>query len=134
MAHRLLCPSCSCQLNPRDDLILAACYQGKRGLVLLHPEPGNYRVTVSRGLQFTIGDTVDFFCPACQAPLESKLDKQLVQLDFISGEGDQKGFVAFSRVYGEHSTFVVSADTVSTYGESAPAYLQRGLFIGLRPG
>ena len=134
MAHRLLCPSCSSQLNPRDDLILAAAHRGKRGLVLLHSEPGNYRVVVSQGLEFAGGDVVDFFCPACQAPLTSKLDSKLVQLDFVSAEGSPTGFVAFSRVYGEHSTFVVSKDSVSSYGESAPAYLQRGLFIGLRLG
>ena len=132
MTHRLSCPNCLSQLNPREDLVLTAANRGKRGLVLLHPEPGNYRVALSDGLPLAKGDVVDFSCPVCQASLVSKLDQSLVQLDYASKSGDERGIVVFSRVYGDHATFIVNKQSVAAYGKNAPTYTQRGLFIGLR--
>ena len=132
MPLRLSCPSCATHLNPREDLILAATTRGQKGLVLLHPEPGNYRVSLSHGFPLERGDVVQFFCPLCRADLTSALDANLVQLESTSHEGDEKGIVVFSRVYGDHATFVVTRGTVNAFGEDAKVYERRGLFIGLR--
>jgi hypothetical protein len=132
MPLRLSCPSCGTHLNPREDLVLAAVNRGQKALLLLHPEPGNYRMAISHGFPLEKGDVVELFCPLCQADLKSPLDPTLVQLDSTSREGDEKGFVVFSRVFGDHATFVVTRGSVSSYGENAKAYEKRGLFIGLR--
>ena len=86
-------------------------------LILLSPQPGNYDAIVPEGFPVKPRDPVDFSCPLCGAGLASKRDPALAELAFSAGE--QRGTVAFSRVYGQHSTYFITEEAVKAYGEHA---------------
>ena len=43
MKNLFVCPHCQSVLNPNVKILLVASYGKKRGLVLLSPQPGNYK-------------------------------------------------------------------------------------------
>lgn len=121
MTYHYSCPRCGAELNPREDVVLTGAKAKKRGLVLLSPEPGNYHAYVAKALDLRPGDMLDFSCPLCQASLKSRANKNLVQLSY-KGDGGDEGFVTFSRVYGEHATYMVENGKVQAFGPNAALY------------
>jgi hypothetical protein len=119
--YRYFCPSCHTGLSPQSHVVLGARKGKRRGLVILNPEPGNYEVFASDSLELVYGDIIDFFCPVCQAELRSNADDRLVRVRFRGDDG-QTGAVSFSRIFGEHATYLVTEDRIRTFGESAGTY------------
>jgi hypothetical protein len=63
-----------------------------------------------------IGDEVTFACPICRADLTSPVSEKLVEI--VIKTPDQKTKIArFSRICGEHATFVCDGQIVEDYGE-----------------
>lgn len=131
MKTRFSCPHCGATLNPNVKVVLLAQRSGKRGLVLLDPKPGVYDPIPAEELGLSDGDRVDFACPACHAALVSTVDENLSVLEFRDEEG-RDGRVAFSRICGEHATYVLVDEEVKTYGEHADAR-GGGNFFGVAP-
>jgi uncharacterized protein YbaR (Trm112 family) len=123
MQKYYVCPNCRGHLMVGDYIILSAQnQQSKRGLLLLHPEIGNYSSLKHPSFKYKIGDLIDFFCPMCQHYLQSKFDKNLVHVIMI--DTDKKEYdVYFSRIAGEQSTYQVSGEkTISATGEHSHRY------------
>ncbi|MBU0551929.1 hypothetical protein KJ940_10605 [Myxococcota bacterium] len=120
MSRTYFCPHCKAILNPNIKVVLAVQAHGQRGLILLSAQPGDYEVIVAPAFQLNEGDDVDFFCPVCQASLRCPQDSHLAELGFRSINGE--GRVEFSRVYGEHATYFVTKEEISSFGESADLY------------
>ena len=123
MQKYYVCPDCHGHLMVGDYIILSAKNrQDKRGLLLLHPEIGNYTSIKHPSFKLTAGDPIDFYCPMCQFCLQSKFDKNLVHVVMI--DKDKKEYdVYFSRIAGEKSTYQVADDkTVSATGEHSHRY------------
>jgi hypothetical protein len=116
MKRSYSCPRCQATLNPNVKVILTAVSAGRRGLVLLSPQPGNYNAIMSEELPIQVGDLVEFRCPVCNALLTSGENENLAALRFRFSTGLQ-GTVLFSRRYGEHATYFISDDEVRTYGD-----------------
>ena len=128
MKDRFYCPHCHATLNPNVKIILSAAQGGHHGLILLDPKPGIYESIAADELQLAAGDRVDFQCPICRHGLTSRVDENLAELGLKDREG-REGRVDFSRVYGEHATYIVVSGEVRSYGEHAGQY-QPGNFFG----
>jgi len=117
------CPHCRAVLNPDATVVLRADDGAQRFLAGLHPEPGDYRVTLPDGIEMEPGSRWTFCCPVCAADLASELNPDLCALDMQS-RGDVHR-VFFSRIAGEQATFVVSAEgLLSDHGIHTDRYVE----------
>jgi predicted RNA-binding Zn-ribbon protein involved in translation (DUF1610 family) len=114
------CPHCETVLNPSVKILLVAKYNKKKGMILLSPQPGNFKFICDRSLENNIkpGATVTFYCPVCGTDLTSPDNRKFARLILIAPNGRQQK-VEFSRVYGTHATFIIDGDEVTAYGDDA---------------
>jgi hypothetical protein len=120
MKNTFVCPHCQGVLNPNVKILLVADTSRARGLVLLSPQPGNYKYLCDSSLEGALqpGETITFSCPLCQADLVSASDPQLAQLELHVPSHEPRR-VEFSRVFGTHATFIINGGEVDTYGKDA---------------
>jgi hypothetical protein len=130
MKSLYFCPKCQATLNPNVKVVLSARKEGHAGLVLLNPKPGIYEPIVADDLNLETGEKVDFYCPICHEVLTSRADDNLAELGFRDAEGEE-GRVDFSRIFGEHATYIVMKGQVRAYGEQSSRY-GGGNFFGER--
>jgi hypothetical protein len=118
------CPECRAILSPDSSIILCGSHDGRRILIGFHPEPGNYEINVPPDTAIEPGERWEFYCPVCGASLVSGEDENLCVLD--QQKGDHRRQVLFSRIAGEHVTFVLAGQKVEeTHGEHADHYAPR---------
>ena len=129
MVSSFLCPHCTSTLNPEHAIILRAS-SGKQTLMVgLHPEAGNYSVFLPPGATVEQGSIWDFSCPVCHHDLKSEKEPNLCALNVRGHSLTRKVF--FSRIAGEHATFVVNeGGDVQRHGVEADRYA-RSLIKGL---
>ncbi len=121
MKRQYFCTSCNAVLNPNVKIILRASARDRQGLILLSPQPGNYQVIGDDALKLVRGERTTFSCPVCHADLRSGAAENLAEIGFRDLGGGE-GRVNFSRVAGEHATWVITDERVRAYGEDAVAY------------
>ena len=115
------CPHCQAMLNPQDAIILVARFGEQVWLVGFHPEPGHYEVYVPPGVDVIPGDRWTFSCPVCNTELTADFSDTLCAIDIHTEDEDHRVF--FSRIAGDHATFVVSAEGIrATHGKDADSY------------
>jgi len=116
MENHYLCPHCRGHLRVGENIVLKVrnTYREK-GLLLLHPEVGNYTSVVHPRFSIEEGERIDFFCPLCMNYLDAALNENLVHLIMVDQQGIEHE-VYFSRVAGEQSTYKVSDDGVMVTG------------------
>lgn len=118
------CPHCDAALNPKESIVLRAEHEGRKMLVGLHPQPGNYEVDLPPGETMAAGTRWSFSCPVCDHSLTSELSDELCAVDMCS-QGERHR-VYFSRIAGEEATFVVSAEgLLSGHGVHTDQYLEQ---------
>ena len=88
----------------------------------LSPALGDYSVAHSRSMKLLDGAIYTFRCPLCRVDLTSNVDDKLVELLSRSDEDDSPVRVSFSRIHGEHATFLVADSGVDRFGEHAGRY------------
>ena len=115
MKRTYSCPHCDGDLNPGTKIILRGESGKQRGLFLFSPQPGDYHVVVPEGFKLKKKDRVDFSCPICSKSLSSKRDKSMAEIRFTM-PGSNEGTVAFSKIYGQHATYFITAEHVKHYG------------------
>lgn len=120
--NNFICPKCSGHLRVGEHLIFKVKNQKKQsGIVLMHPEIGNYSSTRHPSLEIAEGEILEFFCPLCNTSLQSDIHKNLAHV--ILEEKDGKNHdVYFSQISGEHSTYETSGDSLRIAGENAGRY------------
>ena len=98
--------------------------------MLLHEEIGNYHSLHSASLEVKEGDIVDFFCPVCNANLETFRGDQFAS--FIrKDESGKEARIIISRKYGEEVTFKVEAGKPhESYGERVKKYMDPDWYLG----
>jgi hypothetical protein len=102
-------------------IVLLAMRSGASMLVGFHPEPGNYDVYLPPGAQIEDGSVWDFHCPLCRASLKNEQHENLAELAL--DEGGRRKRLLFSRVAGEHATYVITeSDQAISHGEHQDAY------------
>ena len=101
------CPKCTAILNPDKQIILLGRHKGRDILLALHPEPGNYEVTIPYNAEINEGEFWEFFCPVCHETTTLAEEPSLATLDMTDGKGEWHQ-VVFSRIAGEHATFIIT--------------------------
>ncbi|MGW8315955.1 MAG: hypothetical protein ACWGNV_10170 [Bacteroidales bacterium] len=122
MENHYLCPHCRGQLKVGDYIIFRIKNaQREKGLLLLHPEIGNYSSIKHPQIQLMEGDRIDFFCPICFQSLDTSIDENLVHVLMID-QDHKEHKIYFSRIAGEKSTYQVSDEGVHATGEHSYRY------------
>jgi hypothetical protein len=91
------------------------------GLLLLNPMIGNYASIKHPSFEMLEGELLSFFCPVCNASLESDVHSNLAHV-ILREENGKDHDVYFSQITGEHSTFETSGESVRSAGEDAGKY------------
>lgn len=115
MSWSYSCPHCRAILNRNETIMLQGTCGSEEIVIGLHPTPGTYRILLPREYEFEPGSRWDFSCPACRKSLVSDVSPDLCCLDMATGNVRHR--VYFSRIAGEHATFVISAEGVERFGE-----------------
>jgi hypothetical protein len=123
------CPHCETVLNPSVKILLVARYKKKRGMILLSPQPGNFKFICDRSVEKALkaGVTVTFSCPVCGADLTSQGNKKFSELILLDPSGGRRK-VEFSRVFGTHATFILDGEEVQAYGDDAEDFNSTNFF------
>ena len=126
MKAKYLCPFCNALLKPRYNIILTvkSSKGDKKGIVLLHPELGNYSFIIDPELKLKQGEVYNFYCPVCFTNLAAHdINADLVKIIMID-EDNSKFDIFFSRIVGQQSTFKIeSNDIIDKYGDESSSYL-----------
>ena len=105
-----------------SHLILKVRNQKKKsGLLLLHPQIGNYASVKHPSFETIEGEALEFFCPVCNTSLESDIHENLIHVILREEDGHDHD-VYFSRISGEKSTFETSGDALRVAGDDAGRY------------
>ena len=120
MKKSYLCPECRAVLNPNVKVVFVRNGDA-RGLILLSAQPGDYRLIVDEDFPLEKGDLCEFHCPVCSASLTSKRHDHFCELLLDKGE-HVPSLVEFSRVYGEHATFILDGRDLTAFGEDAEEF------------
>lgn len=120
MKNTYSCPRCKGVLNPGTKIVLVLKCRRKQGLILFSPQPGNFQYTCDKDVQDCLqpGTAVTFQCPVCAGDLTSSRNGKFAYLHLVT-PGQKHKRVEFSRVFGQHATFVISEFEVVAYGEDA---------------
>ena len=117
-----LCPACKEHLRVGDNIIFKVKNSKKHSaLLLLNPQIGNYTSHKHPTFEIQTGESLEFFCPLCNASLISDIHKNLAHVLLLDEKGDSHN-VYFSQVVGEHSTFETDGESVHVAGEDAGRY------------
>ncbi|HEX2968366.1 MAG TPA: hypothetical protein VHO46_04610 [Bacteroidales bacterium] len=120
--NNFLCPKCLADICVGNHLILKVKNQKKKsGLLLLHPQIGNYSSIKHPAFEVEEGEALYFYCPVCNASLESDIHENLIHVIMREDNGSDHD-VYFSRISGEKSTFETSGDALRIAGDDAGKY------------
>jgi len=123
MATDFKCPHCQNLLNVGENIVFAARNKwGKEGLIMLHPEIGNYTVLKHPNFDVPKGEMLEFHCMYCNKQLLSERSKNLAKILMVDENGKEYE-IHFSRIAGQHLTYKIIGETVEIFGEDASAYL-----------
>ena len=115
------CPHCGGLLNPGSLVVFVIDYQGGRELILLSSEPGDYAMVYRDTVELVPGTAYTLRCPLCDSDLVSPGDDRLIEVA-SRGEDGTPIRVQFSRVFGQHATYLLSRTGVKRYGEHAESF------------
>ncbi|MDX2472786.1 MAG: hypothetical protein QNL91_03690 [Candidatus Krumholzibacteria bacterium] len=120
MKNTFVCPHCQGVLNPNVKILLVADTKKDRGLILLSPQPGNYKYLCDKSLHEALSPSgaVELSCPLCNKSLTAPDNKKMAQLE-LHVTGHKVRQVRFSRVFGTQATFIIDGDDVTSFGEDA---------------
>ncbi len=128
MKNQFVCPKCSSYLNIGEDVILAAeAEDGRKGLIMLHADLGNYSVKHNTDFEIPEGMRFEFHCPVCHMGLACDVNPNLSKIHMTDPE-NQTYEVLFSKIAGEKSTYCLVGETVNMYGQDSGNYVD---FINL---
>ena len=120
MKNTFVCPHCQGVLNPNVKILLVAASNGRKGMILLNPQPGDYKYICDSSLQdaFQEGNTITYSCPICSKDLTAKGNPEFTRMELhVAGHKTQQ--VEFSRIFGAQATFVFDGNEVTSFGEDA---------------
>lgn len=117
------CPKCYGHIRVDDYIVLSAKNKGyPGGLILLHPELGNYQVLTHPHFKYEKGDIIEFYCPICHRNLNSSKHLNLAMLVMTDDNG-QDFDIYFSKIAGEMSTLKMIGEHMEMFGEHSGGYI-----------
>lgn len=123
MAQDFHCPYCKGVLNVREFIVFSVKTKvGKRGLLFLNPELGNYQTITHPSLNVKEGELNAFICPICHSNLAAlEFSENLVKV-LMTDENKKVYEVLFSGIAGEHCTYKLKNSELELYGEDSEKY------------
>jgi len=122
MTNDYFCPFCKCQMRIKNALVFGVkSRDGKRGIIFLHPELGNYTKTTHPSFKLKTGEDYKFYCPACHAVLNTSEKNNLVKVNMTDKEGNHYD-VFISNIIGEKCTYTVKDKQLEAYGPDMERY------------
>ncbi len=122
MKNHYLCPHCRGHLRVGDHIIFKIRNtRRENGLLLLHPEIGDFTSMKHPQFNFEEGERIDFFCPICLQNLDAAINEDLIQLVMIDDQ-HKESEIYFSRIASEQNTYKVSERRVMETGEHFHRY------------
>lgn len=111
------CPKCKDKLNENNKVILnIARVNNSNAKIFLDPKPHSYNLKCEPEMEFKKGELVDFICPHCNKNLQSNEYEKFVLITLKVT--DNVFFdVFFSRIYGDHRSYVGIEDFKEEYGD-----------------
>jgi len=123
MATDFKCPHCLNLLNVGQNIVFTARNKwGTNGLIMLHPEIGNYTVLKHPNFEVHEGEMLDFYCLYCNKQLISERNKNLAKILMCDDNGIEYE-ILFSRIAGQHATYKIIGENYEIFGEDASEYL-----------
>ena len=120
--HDFLCPKCREYLRVGENIIFKVKNSKKQSaLLLLSPQIGNYTSHKHHTFEIKTGESLEIYCPLCNASLTSDIHKNLAHVIMQDEKGENHN-VYFSQIVGEHSTFETNGESVHVAGEDAGRY------------
>ncbi len=117
------CPHCSNLLNVGKNIVFSSRNKWEKdGIIMLHPELGNYTVVRHPEFEVPEGEMLEFYCPFCNRQLKSEKNPYLAWIR-MSDETGLEYDIHFSRIAGQHATYKITGKSVETFGEDADEYL-----------
>ncbi len=111
------CPHCRAILNPNVKIIFVVVREERRGLMLLNAARG---LRADRGRGFSAERRRSRRFPLSRLRRGSGLRIFDALREIVMSEGSSEDVkVEFSRIYGEHATFIVDGKDVTSFGENA---------------
>ena len=110
------CTKCDEKLS-KNNQVLFNVSRSNNSLVKLYldPKPRSYKYKCMPWVDFKEEETVDFVCPHCNSSLISEKYPNFIKI--ILKVTDKVVFdVFFSRIYGDHRTYVGIEDFEEEYG------------------
>jgi predicted RNA-binding Zn-ribbon protein involved in translation (DUF1610 family) len=122
MATDFKCPHCLNLLNVGDNVVFSTRNSwGKQGLIILHPELGNYSVIKHPGFEVLEGEILEFYCPFCSKQLLSARNSNLASI-LMNDENGIEYEIHFSRIAGQQATYKIVGENVDIFGQDAAEY------------
>ena len=124
MNNRYLCPKCRSELKIKDHIIFSAeTEKGKKGILLISPELGNYTVIHDDKFEYDDGEHIDFYCPVCQAHLGiPQISSDLAEVIMIDEKNDEYKII-FCEIAGKECTIKIKDKlVVESFGEDVNDY------------
>lgn len=125
MKNDYICPHCRGFLNIEQNICFSIkAKSGKNGLVYLNPEVGNYSLIKHPSFEIKDGEQLDFYCPICNANLESsELSTKLGKIMLFDQQDNAEYEILFSKIAGERCTYKKKGDKIIPFGEHQSKYL-----------
>lgn len=122
MSRTYRCTWCGSALTLGSDLVVLLASNGGASMLMgFSTEPGNYELHLPPDARIDPGSIWDFNCPVCRASLRHAQHENLAELA-LDEEGQRKRLL-FSRVAGEHATYVITeSDQAISHGEHKETY------------
>lgn len=117
-----LCPFCKCQMRIENAFVFGVkSKDGKRGIIFLDPELGNYSKTTHPSFKLVAGQDYKFYCPACHATLNTRENQNLVKVHMVDSKGTEYDLF-ISNIIDEKCTFKTRDKEIETFGPDAERY------------
>ncbi len=122
--NEYICPKCNGFLKVNIKIIFVAKKDnGKKGLILLNPELGDYKRIAHSTFELKDGEHLSFLCPICHSDLSAnEISKNLARIIMIDKEGTEYK-ILFSEVQGEKCTYRICKKEIEAFGEDSSTYM-----------
>ena len=124
MDNSYLCPFCRGQLKVADHIVFSAKSEtGKRGILFLSPQLGDYHCVNNESFQLVEGEHLEILCPICHSNLTAiDVNRNLAEVIMVD-KNNEESTIYFSEIVGEKCTYKIHEKDIESYGENSAQYM-----------
>lgn len=124
MENSYLCPYCRGQLKVAEHIVFSAKTEtGKRGILFLSPQLGDYHCINNDSFQLEEGEHLEILCPICHSNLTAmNVNENLAEIIMVD-KNNEEFYIYFSEIVGEKCTYKIHNKDIESYGENSAQYM-----------